>query len=71
MAKDNFKIRKLKIDIIMTLNESRLPVEVRRLVLGEVMKETDELAEEMILKEAEEFEKEQKAKEQEEKNGIQ
>lgn len=71
MAKDNFKIRKLKIDIIMTLNESRLPLEVRRLVLGEVMKETDELAEEMILKEAEEFEKEQKAKVQEEKNGIQ
>ena len=71
MAGDNYKIRKLKIDIIMTLNESRLPVEVRRLVLKEVINETDELAEELILKEAEEFEKEQRAKEQEEKNGLQ
>lgn len=57
---DNLKIRKLKLDIINTLNESFLPIEVRRLVLNEILTELNQLTEEVIRKEAEELEKENK-----------
>lgn len=43
------EIRQMKNDIINVLNEARLPIEVKRLVLAEVMSEVKEKANEVIL----------------------
>ena len=48
---DNLKLRKLKLDIIQIMNESLLPIEARRLVLSEILIETNQLAEAVIQKE--------------------
>lgn len=49
--RDNLKLRKLKLDIIQIMNESLLPIEARRLVLSEILIETNQLAEAVIQKE--------------------
>ena len=48
---DNLKIRKLRLDIANVLNESRLPVEVKRMVIDDFNFELTRLAEEQIQKE--------------------
>lgn len=41
-------IRELKLKIIAVLNESELPIEVKRLVLAEIYREVESLAEQVI-----------------------
>ena len=48
---DNLKIRKLRLDIANVLNESHLPVEVKRMVIDDFNFELTRLAEEQIQKE--------------------
>ena len=48
---DNFKLRKLKMDISATLNESLLPIEAKRLILNEIIIEVNQVADAAIQKE--------------------
>ena len=57
---DNFKLRKLKMDISATLNESLLPIEAKRLILNEIIIEVNQVADAAIQKELSE-ESEEKA----------
>lgn len=60
----NLEIRKFKETLICITNASQLPIEVKRMVFGEVYGEINEMANHVVLSEKEEAEK--KAKEQEE-----
>ena len=57
---DNLKIRKLKNDLILTLNESLLPVEVKRMIVEDINKTLTELADNEVRKEEDEMRKEKK-----------
>lgn len=60
---DNLKIRKLRLDITQTLNNSHLPIEVKRMIVNDILLELNQLAEAEIQKEAEELAKEQEKSE--------
>ena len=47
----NFEIKKLKSNLATVLNQTPLPIEVKRLVLYEVYAETKQLADMQIMKE--------------------
>lgn len=47
----NFEIKKLKSNLATLLNQTPLPIEVKRLVLYEVYAETKQLADIQIMKE--------------------
>lgn len=47
----NFEIKKLKNNLATLLNQTPLPIEVKRLVLYEVYAETKQLADMQIMKE--------------------
>ena len=56
---DNLRIRKLRLDLLKVLNECLLPMEVRRMVLDDLLLEVTNLADKEIEKElAEEKSKE-------------
>ena len=56
---DNLRIRKLRLDLVQTMNESLLPMEVKRMVLDDLLVEVTQLADKEIEKElAEEKSKE-------------
>ena len=56
---DNLRIRKLRLDLVKVLNECLLPMEVRRMVLDDLLVEVTNLADKEIEKElAEEKSKE-------------
>ena len=56
---DNSRIRKLRLDIVKVLNESLLPMEVKRMTLDDLLVEVTNLADKEIEKElAEEKSKE-------------
>lgn len=56
---DNSRIRKLRLDIVKVLNESLLPMEVKRMTLDDLLLEVTNLADKEIEKElAEEKSKE-------------
>lgn len=61
---DNLKIRKLRADVTDVFNQSKLPVEVKRMIAKEVLVELTNLAEEFVKKEQAEAEQEG------EQNGI-
>ena len=48
---DNLKIRKLKIDLADVLNESLLPIEVKRMIVEDLNRELLQLANEVVEKE--------------------
>jgi ribose 5-phosphate isomerase len=50
---DNLRIQKLRDDIVKTLNEAKLPIEVERLVLKEIFEEVSQMAQMTIQKEKE------------------
>lgn len=50
---DNLRIQKLRDDIVNTLNEAKLPIEVERLVLKEIFEEVSQMAQMTIQKEKE------------------
>ena len=50
---DNLRIRTLRKQIIDLLNESNLPFEVLRMILGDILREVDGLVEAAIQKEIE------------------
>lgn len=50
---DNLRIQKLRDDIVNTLNEAKLPIEVERLVLKEIFEEVSQMAQITIQKEKE------------------
>ena len=47
----NFEIKKLKSNLVTVLNQTPLPIEVKRLVLDEVDSETKQLSDMQIMKE--------------------
>mgnify|MGYP001028256697 FL=1 len=47
----NFEIKKLKSTLVTVLNQTPLPIEVKRLVLYEVYSETKQLSDMQIMKE--------------------
>ena len=47
----NFEIKKLKSNLVTVLNQTPLPIEVKRLVLYEVYSETKQLSDMQIMKE--------------------
>ena len=47
----NFEIKKLKSNLVTVLNQTPLPIEVKRLVLDEVYSETKQLSDMQIIKE--------------------
>ena len=47
----NFEIKKLKSNLVTVLNQTPLPIEVKRLVLYEVYAETKQLSDMQIMKE--------------------
>lgn len=55
---DNLKIRKLRADVTDVFNQSKLPVEVKRMIAKEVLVELTNLAEEFVKKEQAEAEQE-------------
>lgn len=59
---DNLKIRKLRIDLMNDLNNSALPIEVKRNILELLLVEVNKLADDMVQKEI----AEEKSKESEE-----
>lgn len=48
---DNLKIRKLKTDLADVLNESLLPIEVKRMIVEDLNRELLQLANEVVEKE--------------------
>lgn len=56
---DNLKIRKLRADVTDVFNQSKLPVEVKRMIAKEILVELTNLAEEFVKKEQAEQEGEQ------------
>ena len=59
---DNLRIRKLRKDLVDVLNACYLPMEIRRMVLGDLLVEVTQLADKEIEKEL----AEEKSKESEE-----
>lgn len=55
---DNLKIRKLRADVTDVFNQSKLPVEVKRMIAKEILTELTNLTEEFIRKEQAEAEQE-------------
>lgn len=55
---DNANIRKLKNDLIITLNKSLLPVEVKRMIVEDIHRSLAELADNEVRKEEEAARKE-------------
>ena len=49
--RDNLKIRKLKTDLADVLNESLLPIEVKRMIVEDLNRELLQLANEVVEKE--------------------
>lgn len=62
---DNLRIRKLRLDLIQVLNESRLPIEIQKNTLELILCEVNQIADKQIQKEMEESAKEESAKAEE------
>lgn len=62
---DNLRIRKLRLDLINVLNESRLPFEVQKNTLELLLCEVNKLADQQIQRELEEENKTEEEKESE------
>ena len=64
---DNLKIRKLKKDLADVLNSSMLPIEVKRIIMADLLNDVTNLADNEVQKEINELESEEK---ESESNGI-
>ena len=62
---DNLRIRKLRLDLIQILNESRLPIEIQKNTLELILCEVNQIADKQIQREIEESAKEESAKAEE------
>ncbi len=62
---DNLRIRKLRLDLIQVLNESRLPIEIQKNTLELILCEVNQIADKQIQREIEESAKEESAKSEE------
>lgn len=62
---DNLRIRKLRLDLIQVLNESRLPIEIQKNTLELILYEVNQIADKQIQREIEESAKEESAKSEE------
>lgn len=67
---DNLKIRKLKTDLADVLNESLLPIEVKRMIVEDLNRELLQLANEVVEKERQALLNEQSNEKESESNGI-
>ena len=67
---DNLKIRKLKTDLADVLNESLLPIEVKRMIVEDLNRELLQLANEVVEKERQALLNEQSEEKESESNGI-
>ena len=67
---DNFKIRKLKTDLANVLNESLLPIEVKRMIVEDLNRELLQLANEVVEKERQALLNEQSNEKESESNVI-
>lgn len=67
---DNLKIRKLKTDLANVLNESLLPIEVKRMIVEDLNRELLQLANEVVEKERQALLNEQSNEKESESNGI-
>ena len=63
---DNLKIRKLKTDLANVLNESLLPIEVKRMIVEDLNRELLQLANEVVEKERQALLSEQSEKKESE-----
>mgnify|MGYP003291834352 CR=1 FL=1 len=62
---DNLRIRKLRLDLIQVLNESRLPIEIQKNTLELILCEVNQIADKQIQKEMEESAKAEESEEKE------
>lgn len=62
---DNLRIRKLRLDLIQILNESRLPIEIQKNTLELILCEVNQIADKQIQKEMEESAKSEESEEKE------
>lgn len=62
---DNLKIRVMKKSLADMLNSFSLPIEVKRMVLEDILKEVNQIAEQQIQKEIEEQKTAEESKESE------
>lgn len=62
---DNLRIRKLRLDLIQVLNESRLPIEIQKNTLELILYEVNQIADKQIQKEMEESAKTEESEEKE------
>lgn len=62
---DNLRIRKLRLDLIQVLNESRLPIEIQKNTLELILFEVNQIADKQIQKEMEESAKAEESEEKE------
>ena len=67
---DNLKIRKLKTDLADVLNESLLPIEVKRMIVEDLNRELLQLANDVVEKERQALLNEQSNEKESESNGI-
>ena len=67
---DTLKIRKLKTDLADVLNESLLPIEVKRMIVEDLNRELLQLANEVVEKERQALLNEQSNEKESESNGI-
>ena len=67
---DNLKIRTLKTDLANVLNESLLPIEVKRMIVEDLNRELLQFANEVVEKERQALLNEQSNEKESESNGI-